>query len=148
MVKHCSWRRPWPCKTAGQESEFKSNAASMRFFTKGRFVRRERAFDRKVRDFLNRSLNPSSALVISTIVCLSCGWCFLVVFAGWPRKLAIVPYFLGIHASPALAFVSLRELRRGWCGWLFFSAFLSLAGLAFCCLTTYLLIHSSVTEPD
>src|ERR1039458_2052864 len=114
----------------------------MALFTQRRVVRRETEFDRKVRAFLRRAVAPSSALILSGVVCAICALCFLVVFAGWPRSWVKIPYFLCMFASPALSFVMLRELWRGWDGRLFFSALLSFAGLAFWLFTAYLLIHS------
>jgi hypothetical protein len=105
-------------------------------------VRRETEFDRKVRAFLKRAVAPSLALILSGVVFAICAWCFLVVFAGWPRSLAAIPYFLCMFASPALSFVILRELWRvGWNARMFFAALLSIASFAFWCATIYFVIY-------
>lgn len=113
----------------------------MSLFTQRR-VRRETVLDRKVNTLLSRVVTPSLALIASFAVCVCCAWCFAVVFIGWPRSWAQIPYMLCAFAAPALAFVSLRELwRSGWDIRLFFVALFSLAGVAFWCATTYFVIH-------
>jgi len=113
----------------------------MSFFTQHR-VRQETAFDRKARAIMRSVVMPTTALVVSFVVFILCGWGFLVVFAGWPRPWAATPFVLSAFFAPALAFVSLRELWRvGWDTRMFFAALLSVAGFAFWCATIYFVIH-------
>jgi hypothetical protein len=114
----------------------------MSLFTRRRIVRRETECDRKVRAILRRTVTPSVALIASFVVCAFCAWCFVVVFSGWPRAWATIPFMICVFCSPALVFVLIRELwRSGWDTRLFLAALVSVLGLAFFCATMYFVIH-------
>jgi len=113
----------------------------MSFFTQHR-VRQETAFDRKARAIMRWAITPTVALIASIAVCISCAWIFVVVFAGWPRVWARELVVVGLFISPALAFVSARDLwRSGWNVRLFLAALLSGVGFAFWCAVIYFVIH-------
>ena len=101
------------------------------------------AFDRKVRAIMRRTVTPTVALIASVIACISCVWVFVVVIAGWPRSWAGEFVVIGLFISPALAFVSARELwRSGWNLRLLLAALLSAVGFAFWCTAMYFVIHA------
>jgi len=103
------------------------------------------AFDRKVRAIMRWSVTPTVALIASIIACISCAWILAVVIAGWPRSWASAFVVIGLLISPALAFVSARELwRSGWDLRLLLAAVLSAVGFAFWCTALYFVIHAYV----
>jgi hypothetical protein len=88
-------------------------------------------------------VTPFQALIAGAAVCLCCAWCFAVVFFGWPRDWAKVPFLISIYLAPALTIVSFRELwRSGWNGRTFYAAVSSLAGFALLCAFAWLSIRS------
>ena len=100
------------------------------------------AFDRKVRAIMRWTVTPTVALIASIVTCISCAWIFIVVFAGWPRSWVGELVVTGSFISPALAFVSARELWRSrWDVRLFLAALLSGVGFAFWCAAIYFVIH-------
>ena len=114
---------------------------AMSLFTQRR-VKRESVFDRKTHFIMKLTVTPTATLIASVVVCLACLWIFTVVFAGWPRVWARELVVVGLFISPALAFVSVRDLwRSGWDARLLMAALLSAAGFAFWCAAIFLVIH-------
>jgi hypothetical protein len=105
-------------------------------------ARRDNVIDRKVRSLFAYRITPSQALVASAVVCVFCVWCFAVVFLGWPRAWARIPFAVCMFIAPALSFVSARELwRSGWSARSFLAFASATAAFGFWCATTYLVIY-------
>jgi hypothetical protein len=99
------------------------------------------AFDRNTRVIMNRPVTPTVTLIASVVVCTSNALIFGVVFAGWPRTWVQALFAAGLFISPALAFVTARDLWRTGCNVrLLLAALLSGIGFAFWCAAVYFVI--------